>query len=102
MQGFVVAVGLLAALALLSLGLLVLPGPTLGSVPGLFSALWLLVTFFAAAAFAREAWRRDRLHRARKRLRGLSTRRRRAPRSGRAPGEAWPEEFIRQRERRSG
>ena len=57
--------GLLAALALLSLGLFALPGPGMDTVKGLFTLLWLLITFTAAVAFGREVWRRERLKRVR-------------------------------------
>lgn len=66
MSSFGVLMGMLAALALLAAGLLLLPEPGFDTAAGFFTALWLLVAFFAAAAFGREALRREKLSRHRK------------------------------------
>ncbi|NLY39708.1 MAG: hypothetical protein GX044_10495 [Firmicutes bacterium] len=55
--------GLLLALGLISLGLLLLPAPSLDSFTGVFTALWLAVTLLAAVAFGSELRRRERLRR---------------------------------------
>lgn len=46
--------GMLAALALLALGLYFLPAPAIGSAGGIFAALWLLAVSISALAFGRE------------------------------------------------
>ena len=65
MKGFGDVLGLMLALALFTVGLLLLPGPSLDSQAGLFAALWLLVTLVAAIAFGNELRRRERLNRLR-------------------------------------
>lgn len=70
MRSLGMVLGLLAAVVLLSLGLLLLPEPGTGTLPGLFSTLWVLVTLVAVLSFAVELWRRMRLGYLRRRHRG--------------------------------
>jgi hypothetical protein len=61
MRGFFTIAGLTLALTLVALGLLLLPEPGFGSVPAVFTALWLLVALASALAFGKELWRREKL-----------------------------------------
>ena len=87
--------GMLAALALLAVGFLVLPSPEKSPMAGTFSALWLLITAISALAFGRELRRLIRLNRLRQRWRKaakIPQRRLAAHRSRRS--------YLRERERR--
>ena len=100
MKGFSSMIGMLAALALLVFGLLLLPQPGISSAAALFAALWLFIALAAAIAFGREAMRGERLSRMRKGMRrgaGSSVLR---PARGGAPADSR-ELFIRQRGRRT-
>ena len=100
MKGIVALIGLLSAMALLTAGLLLLPQPGADSTAGIFTALWLLFTVAAAAAFGRESLRRDRLGRIRKSFRRTGRSNTISAPAGRfAPGIRG--ELIRQRGRRT-
>jgi hypothetical protein len=71
--------GILAALALLALGLYFLPAPETASTGGIFAALWLLAAAISAAAFGRELLLLLRLNRIRTRWRRAGKKLRRRP-----------------------
>ncbi len=100
MKSFGIMLGLLAALALLAAGLLLLPEPGFDTAAGLFTVLWLLVALFAAVAFGREALRREKLSRYRKSWRRKSRRIPARLPAGRMPLQSTEGEFIRLRGRR--
>lgn len=88
--------GTLAALALLAVGLVLLPTPEVSSAGGIFATLWLLVTAISVLAFGRELWRLQQLSRIRGRwLRSTKQRRRCRP-----AGSLSRVTYLRERERR--
>ena len=87
--------GMLAALALLAVGFLVLPSPEKSPMAGTFSALWLLITAISALAFGRELWRLLRLNRLRRRWRRAAKKPQRRPAAHRSRRS-----YLRERERR--
>ncbi len=100
MKGFGSLIGLLAALALLALGVLLLPEPGISSTAALFTALWLFIALVAAISFGREALRRERLNRIRKRLQRTAGSGYMGPARSGINADSR-EVFIRQRERRT-
>ncbi len=87
--------GMLAALALLAVGLFLLPTPAAASAGSIFTTLWLLVTGISAIAFGRELWRLLQLRRIRSRWL-LAARQRRRPAARRSSRVT----YQRERERR--
>lgn len=87
--------GMLAALALLAVGLFLLPAPAAASAVSIFTTLWLLVTGISAIAFGRELWRLLQLRRIRSRWL-LSSQQRRRPVARRSSRVT----YQRERERR--
>lgn len=100
MKGLASMIGLLAALALIALGLLLLPEPGISSTAGLFTALWLFIALAALIAFGRETLRRERLSRFRKKLRRSAGSGFLRPARGGISADSR-EVFIRQRGRRT-
>ena len=87
--------GMLAALALLAVGLFLLPAPAAAAAGSIFTTLWLLVTGISAIAFGRELWRLLQLRRIRSRWL-LSSQQRRRPVARRSSRVT----YQRERERR--
>jgi hypothetical protein len=100
MKGFTTLFGVITALALLALGLLVLPEPGISSTAGLFTALWIFIALAAVTAFGREALRRERFIRVQKSLRRSAGKAFLRPRHEGATAHSRGE-FIRQRGRRT-
>ncbi|MEW5783841.1 MAG: hypothetical protein AB1767_01945 [Bacillota bacterium] len=100
MEGFRAVIGLLIVLALLSLGLILLPAPGLNSTAGLFTALWLPAALAAAAAFGRELWQRERLQRVRRKRKAAAKRGAKLNISGRYRRVLEGDAPINRRERR--
>lgn len=86
--------GMLAALALLAVGLLLLPAGESAASSRIFIALWLLVTGISALSFGRELWRAWRLKQIRRRWRSASKGSRRPLRR-----KFTPADHLRERER---
>lgn len=71
--------GVLAALALLALGLYFLPAPEIATAGGLFALFWLLIAVISAVAFSRELLLLLQLNRIRTRWRRARKKMRRRP-----------------------
>lgn len=84
--------GVLAALALLALGIYFLPAPEAVSTGGILASLWLLAALVSAVAFGRELLLLIRLNR-------IRTRWRRTGKKLRRPSAATVSAFTRLRER---
>ncbi len=105
MSNFSVRVGLAVSLLLTILGLSWLPQPGIYSVEAIFTAIWLIMTLMAGAAFGKELWCQERLNRIRKRWKEQSSQERvqRSSRSAQRSRDRSPKNKInRQRARRSG
>lgn len=74
--------GIMAALALLALGLYFLPAPETTSAEGIFAALWLIAAAVSAVAFGRELMLLLKLSSIRTRWRRSGRKPRRRPAAG--------------------
>lgn len=100
MPYFTMVIGLLAALALLSAGLILLPAPDLESVPGIFTSIWLIIALISLISFGTAVSRRERLNRYRDRHRYAARSGISGGMSRRKPATTARELPVRERERR--